>query len=441
MIRKLLCILLATFFAALPAAAQDTVVLKKYHADGALLSTCQVLKGSTVPNGLETVYTTTGQVYGKVIYRDGNPLSIRIFFPDGRLHYEVNYAPDAGGKYQQKGRLAAYSVQADQHYLRFEAMAESDSTYTSFRTYSGPNRLSRTYERDGNRTTYREYDEEAFISLQINLIDSAVSLKCPLGLVRDNKIVSYQSNDGSGLKVTNSGEHALKNMFEDKTNYFEQSSINAPVARRFGLRIENTKTEIANGRLMTHPTGAKLVVLNSDIKINNGCPGFFKIFIDNLTSLDGKYTRREKGTITQQGEYIAGALVWSKTFDSGGRLTHEYRNPDLERRTHELTGGFVEIMPAFNGGDIKTFRAWALSKVRFPAEAVQSGVSGRVSVSFVVDKTGAVTDIKVLSSPSRLLSEEVVRVLRSSPRWSPGMQRGEIVRVPFSLHIDFNNAQ
>ena len=97
----------------------------------------------------------------------------------------------------------------------------------------------------------------------------------------------------------------------------------------------------------------------------------------------------------------------------------------------------VEQMPSFMGGDLMTFRNWVQSKVRFPQIAQENNISGRVLLQFVIEKDGALTNIQVLQTPDSSLSDEAIRVLKTSPKWSPGKQRNQSVRVKYTLPIDF----
>ena len=97
----------------------------------------------------------------------------------------------------------------------------------------------------------------------------------------------------------------------------------------------------------------------------------------------------------------------------------------------------VEKMPSFMGGDLATFRNWVMSKLRYPQIAQENGISGRVFLEFVVEKDGSLTKIKVLQSPDQSLSDEAVRVLKLSPKWTPGQQRSQSVRVKYTLPVDF----
>ena len=100
----------------------------------------------------------------------------------------------------------------------------------------------------------------------------------------------------------------------------------------------------------------------------------------------------------------------------------------------------AETMPSFQGGDLNTFRKWVQDNVRFPQIALENGISGRVVLSFVIEKDGRLTNIQVLQTPDRSLSEEAIRVLNKSPKWSPGKQRNQVVRVKYTLPVDFRVA-
>ena len=100
----------------------------------------------------------------------------------------------------------------------------------------------------------------------------------------------------------------------------------------------------------------------------------------------------------------------------------------------------VEKMPTFMGGDLNVFRNWVQSKIQYPKEAMDKGIKGRVVCSFVVEKDGSLTEFDVLQSPDKSLADEVVRILKTSPKWESGEQRGEKVRVKYTVPIVFSIA-
>lgn len=99
----------------------------------------------------------------------------------------------------------------------------------------------------------------------------------------------------------------------------------------------------------------------------------------------------------------------------------------------------VEEMPTFMGGDLSTFRDWVMQNTRYPEEAIKKGIEGNVVINFCVGKDGYIKEsrITVLKSPDKLLSDEVIRVLKSSPQWTPGKQKGNPVVVQFTLPVGF----
>ena len=93
----------------------------------------------------------------------------------------------------------------------------------------------------------------------------------------------------------------------------------------------------------------------------------------------------------------------------------------------------IEVKPDFPGG-IEKFYKFVGNKFQAPEDEEFKG--GRVFVSFVVEKDGSLTDIKVLRDPGFGTAKEAIRVLNASPRWSPGEQNGKKVRVQYSLPIN-----
>lgn len=96
----------------------------------------------------------------------------------------------------------------------------------------------------------------------------------------------------------------------------------------------------------------------------------------------------------------------------------------------------VEQEPEYPGG-MEALYQFLAANVKYPKDAREENVQGRVIVSFVIEKDGSVTNIKVVKSPDERLSQEAVRVIESMPKWKPGKAQGKKVRVQFSLPINF----
>lgn len=96
----------------------------------------------------------------------------------------------------------------------------------------------------------------------------------------------------------------------------------------------------------------------------------------------------------------------------------------------------VEQMPEFPGG-MKELLKFLQDNVKYPESAMKKNVQGRVIVQFVVEKDGTPTEFNVVRSVDPDLDAEALRVLKTMPKWKPGMQRGEVVRVKFTVPVAF----
>ncbi len=93
-------------------------------------------------------------------------------------------------------------------------------------------------------------------------------------------------------------------------------------------------------------------------------------------------------------------------------------------------------MPSFPGGQ-GALMQYLSSHVKYPAVAEENGIQGRVTVQFVVEKDGSVTDVKTMKSVDPSLDKEAERVVRSMPKWQPGRNNGQTVRVKYFVPVVF----
>lgn len=96
----------------------------------------------------------------------------------------------------------------------------------------------------------------------------------------------------------------------------------------------------------------------------------------------------------------------------------------------------AEQMPEFPGG-MKELLKFLQDNLKYSENAMKNNVQGRVIVQFVVEKDGTPTEFKVLRSVDPDLDAEALRVLQTMPKWKPGMQRGEVVRVKYTVPVSF----
>lgn len=100
----------------------------------------------------------------------------------------------------------------------------------------------------------------------------------------------------------------------------------------------------------------------------------------------------------------------------------------------------VETQPQFPGGDDSLYN-FIYSNLRYPQEAIDNGIEGRVFITFVIEKDGSITGIKILRDIGYGCGEEAVRVLKMMPKWIPSKQRGNPVRTQYNMPINFEFKQ
>jgi len=108
-----------------------------------------------------------------------------------------------------------------------------------------------------------------------------------------------------------------------------------------------------------------------------------------------------------------------------------------EEEAEEEVFFIVEDMPTFQGGGKEKFREYIQQNLNYPPIAAENGISGRVFVQFAVNAKGEVVDVVVVRGVDPALDKEAKRVVQSSPKWTPGKQRGRPVKVQFTFPIVF----
>ena len=107
-----------------------------------------------------------------------------------------------------------------------------------------------------------------------------------------------------------------------------------------------------------------------------------------------------------------------------------------KKATNDKVYEKVEVMPEFSGGD-QAMMDFVAKNVVYPQEARDKEISGRVLVSFIVEKDGSITNAKVAKGIGGGCDEEAVRVVNAMPKWKPGKQKGKPVRVSFMMPFTF----
>ena len=97
----------------------------------------------------------------------------------------------------------------------------------------------------------------------------------------------------------------------------------------------------------------------------------------------------------------------------------------------------IEDRPKFQGGDASNFSKWVNQRLVYPEIEKENGVQGRVMLQFTIEKDGSLTKVKVLRGVDPSIDKEAVRVVSTSPKWSPGKQRDRAVPVTYTFPVVF----
>ena len=114
------------------------------------------------------------------------------------------------------------------------------------------------------------------------------------------------------------------------------------------------------------------------------------------------------------------------------KTTKTTKEADASNKVYEV----VEQMPSFPGGDAAMMKYLA-ENIKYPVSAQKAKEQGRVVVQFIVEKDGAVTGVKTVRSVTPALDAEAVRVIKAMPKWTPGRQGGQPVRVKYNVPVSF----
>lgn len=117
-------------------------------------------------------------------------------------------------------------------------------------------------------------------------------------------------------------------------------------------------------------------------------------------------------------------------------MNGEWQNPPANDPDHPVYD-VVEVMPQYPEGGMPGMMQYLAKNIRYPANAQKNGIQGRVTVKFVVNKDGSLSDVGIIRGVNPELDAEAIRVISAMPKWKPGMQKGKPVRVRFTVPVMF----
>lgn len=153
----------------------------------------------------------------------------------------------------------------------------------------------------------------------------------------------------------------------------------------------------------------------------------------------------EQPEVTTEFEVVEDDKEVKNELVVNAEVTEETKNIEItpvkieeeEEEEEQQIFSVVENDPEFPGG-MEALYKYLAQNIKYPQLARDNNITGRVYVTFVVERDGSITGCKVLRDIGGGCGAEAVRVVKSMPKWTPGKQRGKAVRVQFNLPVNFN---
>ena len=316
------------------------------------------------------------------------------------------------------------------------------------------------YYHNGNKKRIRHFNEGILTGGKTEFYDNG-NLQLELNPTGNGDADKKQYYDDGKLQLEH---HSTGNHFYNETEYYPDGKIKRKqLMDSLGHGGETTYYE--NGTIQKADVyGKKNGTKKTLAYFPNGKLYYSQEYSPGVSGMDIKYVecRDSTGkTLTQNGngywvEYnddfttkmkqgkVSHGLadsIWRvaynavegefDTYDKGRFVKseiYEIKNKDLVAADEQV--------PEFPGG-LNAFINFLAKNVRYPATAYESHIQGHVIVSFVVEKDGALTEVKAVSGIGGGCDEEAVRVIKLSPKWNPGIKNGKPVRVRYSVPINF----
>ena len=205
--------------------------------------------------------------------------------------------------------------------------------------------------------------------------------------------------------------HANGENWKSPTRSFERSGKAKRTFRRTGKEPFN-----------------KLMSMKNRQKTNSFAGYKYLLFVPLAFALVFMTSCKRKTKVQEQ--VMEGTKVEVKA--ETGEDTAQIKNAEPSDKAYEV----VEQMPTFKGGDAALMK-YLSENIKYPEAAEKAGEQGRVVVNFIVEKDGAVSNVKVVRSVTPTLDAEAVRVIKAMPKWVPGKQDGKFVRVKYNVPVSF----
>ncbi len=301
--------------------------------------------------------------------------------------------------------------------LNFSVVIEKDGSVTNLTITKSPNpALSRELER---------------------VVKSSPKLSPAM---RDGKPVRYRNSASMPLwKLRNWDEMSYtalerKNMAEGKPVFLDDVDILPTYNGSTVVNMYKDVMKLANENL---PDDARSdsrenvkvsFSLGTDCSISN---------IDIVESPNDRYSQAAIDAVKSlTGRWSAAELYGEKVVVKMNVLVPFPVKSELGKAVSAISKD-GQTMAKFGDGGLAEFRSWVLMNIKYPIEVAKEKIEGRVVIEFMVEMDGSIKQTNVMQSPDLRLSDEVTRVVKRSPKWSPATKDGKPVRIKYIIPVDF----
>lgn len=227
-----------------------------------------------------------------------------------------------------------------------------------------------------------------------------------------------------GIYVAKSAYDKYQAAHQKNEQVTELSALNKPEkkaeVKRKEIKIPEKKAEVVKEVKSSIKFTAPVIKKDNEVKPEDEMKSQTELMQTNtaIGALDVK-GNSDNGEVLKVTQRVADEPV-------------KVEKPEVENKVFDV----VEQMPSFPGGNAALMK-YLSENIKYPVVAQENGVQGRVVVSFVVERDGSITDVKVVRSVDPSLDREATRVVKAMPRWIPGKQNGSAVRVKYNVPVAF----
>ena len=260
--------------------------------------------------------------------------------------------------------------------------------------------------------------EKADVKVELQSLKGTLTITCPdkeAYIVLNEEVVGRDSWTGTLIP----GIYSLEARHEGHRTVSEEITIGELEKKEITLSAPTPIT--GSLRIETEPMGAKVFIDD-------------KPYDETPCVLEGLLIGSHTVKISKEGYSNFGKEIVIKENEETvlSDITLE-KNVEPENDTPLQV---AEVMPEFPGG-IQALIQYLSNNIKYPVKCQENGIQGRVIVSFIVERDGSISNMKVIKSIHPELDKEAIRVVSTMPKWKPGTQRGKAVRVSYNLPINF----